>query len=120
MFINVSNHPSAKWSAEQLSAAKALGGGEVRDIQFPNVPPAASMTDVAELATNLAAQIGDTDVAMVQGEASLCYSLTMRLRKRGLRVVVACTERKVQEVTKIDGSVEKTAVFAFVGFRNNE
>lgn len=34
-FINLSNHPSALWSAEQLEAA----GGEVHDCAHPNIPP---------------------------------------------------------------------------------
>lgn len=119
MFYNISNHPSAKWSAEQLTAAQQLGG-EVRDIAFPAVPTSATTVEIAAMADQLASQVADGDVAMVQGEFSLTYSLTRRLRDRGLRVVVACTDRKSVEVQKPDGTVEKTTVFEFAGFRDQE
>lgn len=119
MFVNISNHPTAKWAAEQREAALALGG-ELRDIQFPNVPTRATTAEVVALAENLAAQVSDVDVAMVQGEFTLAYATIRRLRARGVRVVAACTERKVQEVAKPDGSVEKTAVFVFAAFRDYE
>jgi hypothetical protein len=119
MFFNISNHPTTKWSAEQANAAMALGG-ELRDIQFPNVPTLATTAAVSALADMLAAQVGDNDVAMVQGEFTLVYATLARLRARGIRVVAACTERKVQEVAKSDGTVEKTAIFAFATFRDYE
>lgn len=39
MFINFTNHPSAQWSAEQKAAAQAYG--EVIDLAFPAIDPAA-------------------------------------------------------------------------------
>jgi len=119
MFINISNHASPKWSAEQLQAAQALGG-EIRDIQFPNVATLATTADVLALADGLATQVGDGDVAMVQGEFTLVYATIRRLRTRDVRVVAACTERKVQETQKPDGTFEKTAIFVFAGFRDYE
>lgn len=116
MFFNISNHPSAKWSAEQLAAAGALGG-TVTDIAFPNVPPLASSEEVGKMADELSAKVPDDGAAMVMGEFSLVYALTRRLRSRGVKVYTACTDRKVVEKTKEDGSVEKTAVFLFVTFR---
>ena len=93
MFINISNHPSPKWGPEQLAAAVALGG-TVRDIAFPNVPPAADMAAVELLAASLCEGISAGEIAMVQGEASLCYAVTRRLLAKGARVVVASTERR--------------------------
>lgn len=116
MFYNISNHPSTKWAVEQTSAAVALGG-DVRDIQFPNVAPSASFADVEGLAATLAVEVAAGDVAMVSGEFSLTFALTRSLLAKGARVVVAATERRSVEVTNADGSVTKTAVFAFVGFR---
>lgn len=37
MLINLSNHPSASWQAEQLVAAQSFG--EVVDLPFPAIPP---------------------------------------------------------------------------------
>jgi len=116
MFINVSNHVSSRWGAEQTSVAQALGG-EIRDIKFPNVPPTATTEEVTKMADELAAEVGFEDTVMVSGEFSLTYALTKMLRAMHVTVVVACTERTVEEVVKPDGSVEKKAVFRFVAFR---
>ena len=37
MFINLTNHPSADWSEEQLKAAHQYG--EVVDLSFPDIKP---------------------------------------------------------------------------------
>lgn len=36
MFINFSNHPSVRWSAEQTAAAMKFG--DFVDVPFPDVP----------------------------------------------------------------------------------
>lgn len=130
-FVNLSNHPSAKWSQAQLAAAQAHG--LVRDIQFPNVPPQASESDIATLARGLIAQmreiVGRDDLrgltAHIMGETSLVCELVLQLNVlrndtlfrdgRGLRpltVVCSTTERRVVEVDGV-----KTSVFEFVRFR---
>ncbi len=112
MFINVSNHPSAKWSPEQLAAAVALGG-EVSDLPFPNVPPTADEAEIATLATGLAAKIPDGAVVMASGEFTLTYAIVRRLRERGMTVVAATTDRVKKETTP--GNWEM--VFTFMKFR---
>ena len=115
MFINISNHPSSKWSPAQLAAA----GGKVVDIPFPNVPPTATPAEVEEMAQRLLDEVAKhgffhTHTAMVQGEFSLTYALTGMLIRLGTEVVVATSfERK--SVENPDGS--KTVVFEFVQFR---
>ena len=37
MFINLTNHPSATWSEEQLKAARQYG--EIVDLHFPIIEP---------------------------------------------------------------------------------
>lgn len=113
MFVNISNHPSAKWAATQLESARQLGG-DVRDIQFPNVPADADESAILEMADQLAGQVAEGDVVMAQGEFSLTYAVTTLLKQRGHQVVVGCSERRVVE--NADGS--KTAVFEFARFRN--
>jgi hypothetical protein len=118
MFINVSNHPSSRWSDDQREAALALGG-EIRDVQFPNVPALATSDDVLDMAFDLAdeiAAISQDVVAMVQGEFSLTIAVVNRLRAHGVKCVVACSEREVVE-TVANGETTKTAVFRFRQFR---
>jgi len=123
MFFNISNHPSSKWSEKQREAAFALGR-YIEDVPFPDVPATASELEVEELAYDLLLPLvrrqqweDEDDVFMVQGEYSLTYLMTRLLLSARRKVVVACTERKVQERTNEDGKVEKTSVFEFVRFR---
>jgi hypothetical protein len=114
MFVNVSNHPVAKWSPEQIAAAVHLAG-DIVDLPFPNVPPMASTADVTALAKGIVAKLSDNDpgVAMVQGEASLCFELSRMLLVLGWQVVVACSERNA--VDGPDG--KKIVTFEFAQFR---
>lgn len=118
MFVNISNHPSSRWSSAQLEAAKKLGGGEVVDIAFPNVPATATTEQVVQMAAELTAQVPDTcTVAMVQGEMTLVLAIVRILQVRGITCVAACSDRRVVEQVQPDGSTVKTAVFEFVQFR---
>ena len=119
MFCNISNHLSSKWPEAQKSAAEALGG-QVVDIAFPAVSTLATTQEISALADDLATQVADGDVAMVQGEFTLTYALVQRLRSRGVQVVAGCSDRKTVEVFNSDGSVTKTAQFVFVCFRDFE
>ncbi len=112
-FINVSNHPSAKWSAEQAQAALAIAPDGMQDIQFPNVPPTATEADVAVMAESICAQIPDGSVVMASGEFTLTYAITKRLRARGITVVAATTNRVMKDL----GDGRKEAQFVFVQFR---
>lgn len=116
-FFNVSNHPSNKWSEAQKAAALALTDGEIIDVPFPNVPPTASEEDVDKLADEITSKIGYGHVAMVQGEFSLTFKVTSRLKNRGVTVVVATTERNSKETVQADGTVKKETVFDFCQFR---
>ena len=122
MFLNITNHPSDKWSDEQTEAALVLGQ-EVMDIPFPNVPPIATTEAVMAVAQTLVATLAhigpnaDGRFALVQGEASLTFELSRMLLALGWRVVVACSDRKVVERVREDGTTEKTSVFEFKQFR---
>lgn len=116
-FFNVSNHPSNKWSEAQKAAALALTDGEIIDVPFPNVPPTASEEDVDKLADEITGKIGPGHVAMVQGEFSLTFKATSKLKSRGVTVVVATTERNSKETVQPDGTVKKETVFEFCRFR---
>lgn len=118
-FYNISNHPSAKWSEEQLKAAKVLvNGGEVIDVHFPNVPPTATSKEVQDLAWAIMAGVEQGSTCMIMGESSLVFGLVMVAFIKRLNVVVSTTERKVVETAGLDGVVVKTATFEFCGFRD--
>lgn len=122
MFINVSNHPSANWGAEQRIAAQQWG--EIVDFAFPHVAPEADTKAVTALAETYYVRIsemipsGSAEAAiMVSGEFTFTYHLVTLLLQAGYRVVSACTRREAEEQTLPDGSSIKTARFTFVQFR---
>ena len=123
MFLNYSNHPSDKWSQEQIAAAQRYG--EIADCPFPAVPSAATAEEIARLAQTECARIlellqarGDKENAVLcQGEFTLCFGVITLLKSHGVTVVAAVTERVAKETTRADGTAEKISVFQFMGFR---
>ena len=118
MFLNISNHPSQKWGESQKSEAER--NGEIVDIPFPNIPPHFTGEEVKSLARDMAKAIYRDydspfwgDMAMVQGEFSFTHHLTSDLKALGWMVVVACSERVVEDLP--DGG--KKTTFNFVQFR---
>ena len=67
MFINFSNHPSVRWSAEQTAAAMKFG--DIVDLPFPDVPAGADTAAVSGLVDEYCARILSlgSDVVLVQG-----------------------------------------------------
>lgn len=120
MFVNISNHPSSKWSPAQIEAAKRLGGGEIVDIEFPNVPPEATSADIEKMAKTITQKVLSLQTkspfitAMVQGEHTLTVALVKELMFFGIQCVAATSERIVKE--NPDGT--KTVRFEFKQFRN--
>lgn len=129
MFINLSNHPSDKWPAEQREAALALSQAlnegyddftvDIKDIPFPNIQPEASSEEVANLADTYASRIGSSymhqvTIVHVMGEMTFVVALVNALHKRGFACVASTTER--QTIEHPDGS--KTSQFKFVQFRH--
>lgn len=116
VFVNISNHPSERWSAAQTEAARAFAP-EIRDWPFPAVPPEDGAAQVAALAEQtvekLAAALPGARHAMVQGEFTLVNALVRQLQQRGIVCMSATTRRDVLES---NGDV-KTTRFEFVRFR---
>lgn len=115
-FVNLSNHPSACWSAAQKEAALKLAP-EIGDWPFPEVPPEAEAAEIADLAdktvATLAAALPGATHVMVQGEFTLAHALVRRLQQRGLVCLAATTRREVLE----DYGAVKTTRFTFMRFR---
>ncbi len=117
MFVNFSNHPSDRWSSEQLEAARVYG--EVRDYGFPMVNPEDDEEAIDKLADKCAKEILELkpDAVLVQGEFTICYSVIRKLKEQGVKCLAACSARESIEERQADGSVRKASVFKFCRFR---
>ena len=117
IFINHTNHPSTRWSDEQLSAAQAYG--EIFDMVFPAVNPSATAEEVRELAQRNAEKILEPEPAAVlcQGEFNYTFALVEQLKSSGVKVVASTSERIVISEILPDGSSRQISTFRFVQFR---
>lgn len=132
VMVNLTNHPVAKWSPAQVSAALAIAPDGLTDLDggMPVVPPAASTGDVVALAVSIvnaawdqvsddAGDDVDLDVCFaVQGEPTLTHHIVRYAESRGWRCYAATTDRKAVETVNADGTVTKTSVFEFVQWRS--
>lgn len=116
MFLNFSNHPSSLWGQEQTKAAEQFG--ELMDLPFPQVAADMTSKEVIRLAEAYTDQIlkKHPDCVLCQGEFCLSWHVIDRLKKAGVLVVAACSERMTEEVY-IEAGTEKKSVFRFVQFR---
>ena len=117
MFINLSNHPSANWSAEQRNTAELLYG-EIFDLPFPVVDPAGDEEYISSLADEYCRKILDLSDGMpvtvhLMGEMTLTFALIQRLQAVGILCVASTTERVTNETP--DG--HKESFFKFIQFR---
>lgn len=121
MLINLSNHPSANWPENQLELARSLFG-QVIDMPFPPVDPAALISQVQQMAASAAEKAMETltganpdeDHAVhVMGELTFCYNFVSLMRGKNIRCLASTTHRVVEETEK--GKLSK---FVFVGFRD--
>jgi hypothetical protein len=119
MLINLSNHPSAKWSAEQKHAAESQFG-EIVDLLFPHIPAEWDTAKVSELANDYLYQCkrlleNESKLSAVHlaGEPVFCFVLANLLLKAGINCITSTTERIVME--KNNGT--KISEFKFCRFR---
>lgn len=115
MFINLTNHPSEKWSEEQLKAAHQYG--EIVDLSFPIIEPTFTKGEVIILVNECADTImgikdGDT-VVHIMGEMTFTYNLVNALKEFGITCLASTTERNT--IILPDG--KKVSEFKFVQFR---
>ena len=117
MFINHTNHASAKWSAAQKEAAHAWG--EIEDLPFPDIGADWDEEHVAKLAEENAAKIlaKKPRAVLCQGEFTYIYHLVNLLRAAGVTVLAAASRREAVEEQAEDGSVRKISRFVFTRFR---
>lgn len=115
MFINLTNHPSEKWSEEQLEAARQYG--EIVDLSFPIIEPIYTKDDIMLLVrecTEAIMEIKERDtVVHVMGEMTFTHNLVNALKEEGITCLASTTERNT--IILPDG--KKISEFKFVQFR---
>lgn len=117
IFVNFSNHPSSRWSPEQLSAAEAFG--RVVDEPFPAVPAELDERGVALLADEAVLRImaHHPSAVLCQGEFTLAFAVVERLKAEGVKVLAASSDRVIETEADENGETRKVSVFRFVRFR---
>lgn len=119
IFLNLSNHPSAQWTAEQLEAAREYG--EVEDMPFPDVAPEAGSEEIRKIAGDIVSEVMEKarhfeTTVHVMGEMSLTFQVVGLLKARGVRCVCSTSRRTVTD----EGDGRKTVEFHFNRFRDYE
>ena len=117
MLINLSNHPSANWSAEQKQAAEQQFG-KIVDLPFPTVDPDGDEEYIETLANEYCGKV--LECAKIQsitvhlmGEMTFTFALLQKLIFHGIPCVASTTRRETVEYP--DG--RKESFFKFVKFR---
>ena len=116
-FINLTNHPSVRWSEKQRKAAEQYG--VIEDLPFPQVSPDWSddrLNHEVEHYFDLVQQ-KDNPAVLLQGDFLFTYRLVCLLKQAGIKVLAACCSRKAVEQINPNGSVAKESIFNFVDFR---
>lgn len=121
IFINLSNHPSSRWSEEQMSAAREYG--DIIDIPFPQVDDFCDEDDILKLVDKYCKDIlTETHgriqniVVHIMGEMTFTYAMVKELSLMGFTCLASTTERITEELP--DGS--KNVKFKFCRFRRYE
>ena len=117
MFINLSNHPSDKWSESQTVAANEQFG-EIVDLPFPQIAPDATKADIAKIAQDYLTRVQQIELPNntaihIMGEMTLTYQLVALLKDAGYHCYASTTVREVYE----QEPGKKTVIFQFVNFR---
>lgn len=116
VFINFTNHPSEKWSEEQLCAARAIG--TVTDLKFPDIPTDIAPDSFDSLVEEYRNKIlelcrGRKGTVHIQGEMTFVFRMVTELKARHIRCVASVTKRNTVDL----GNGKSQSVFVFEGFR---
>jgi len=111
--INLSNHPSGNWPAEQIQAAQAQYG-RVVDMPFPRINPSMDAAQMQSLVQEYFETIQAMQPAAVHlmGEMTFTFALVQKLKSAGIPCVASTTHRRVEE-----RGGKKIVQFEFVQFR---
>lgn len=116
MLINISNHPSSKWSKQQLDAANEYGG--VVDLQFPHVAASEDEEYIASLTNEYVQKItrlyeNRISAIHIMGEMTFSFALIQKLKAQGFECIASTSARCVNEMA----NGKKEVKFEFVRFR---
>ncbi len=113
MLLNLSNHPSTRWTGKQKKTA-IVHYKTVKDMSFPQIAPIASKKEVKKLAKVYFEKIQKSTPFAVHlmGEMTFTYALVKKLKKANIPCIASTTNRIVEEK---DG--KKIVQFEFVQFR---
>jgi hypothetical protein len=113
MLLNISNHPSSRWTDQQKKTAEKQFD-TIQDLAFPNIAPEATATEVQQLADEFMEEISQQSPTAVHlmGEMTFTFALVTKLKKAGIPCIASTTNRIVEEK---DG--KKIVQFQFVQFR---
>ena len=119
MLINLSNHPSTSWSAEQTETANRLFG-KIVDLPFPDLDPAGDEAYIEALSDEYFLKViemseGKDVTVHLMGEMNFTFSLVNKLKSIGITCVASTTERETIEENGV-----KKSIFKFVNFRRYE
>ena len=116
MLLNLSNHPSEKWSTQQRDAAIAQFG-DIADFEFPAIDPNMTLFQIKQLADHVVKQVSEFQIpdlsVHVMGEFTFTFNILLLFSKHEIPCYASTTMRTVE--VNPDGS--KTSVFRFVTFR---
>ena len=119
-FINLSNHPSTKWSEEQLNSAKQYSENII-DIPYPNIPQTATQEQIRDIMKDTLEKVVEANpkTVMCMGENITCHNFVKELEDKGINVVVAVTKPSgTKTIENPDGTTKQVSVFKFEGFRD--
>jgi hypothetical protein len=120
MLLNLSNHSSTKWGDKQRQTA-TKNYGNIQDMPFPNVPPAATSEAIKVLANGYVTQVralakaekNQPFAVHIMGEMTLIFKIITLLKRSKIVCVASTSERNAIE--NEDGT--KTILFEFIQFR---
>jgi hypothetical protein len=114
MLINLSNHPSERWSDVQKNAA-IESYGHIEDLSFPNIAPSLSAAELMQVVREYFEKVKEKAPKAVHlmGEMTFTATLVQLLQQEGIQVIASTSERQVLE--EEDG--KKMVIFKFVQFR---
>lgn len=114
MLLNLSNHPSTNWAANQKEAAISKYSA-IEDLPFPQVPPTMDGYELDRLVEEYEIKVRKINPMAVHlmGELTFTFRLVSKLKSIGIPCIASTTARKV---TEFEGT--KTSIFEFVQFRD--
>lgn len=104
------------WGEKQKEYSKVYG--ELVDIPFPNISPAADEDSVKKLSLDYFMKIQDLkpSAVLLQGEFGFTFSLATLLKESNIKVVYATSKRIVNE-ERINDHIKKEVIFEFERYR---